>query len=255
MNLHFNQFLATDYHSKTQIARVLTESWVTENMFCPRCGNLSIEHFPNNSPVADFYCPICKNEYELKSKNGSLEHKVNDGAYETMISRITSNKNPDFFFMNYSKEQQCVKDFIIIPKHFFVPDIIEKRKPLAETARRAGWIGCNILLDKIPTQGKINIITNGVVEEIATVISKVNKSTALEFSDMNTRGWIFDILNCVNQIPNSEFSLSDIYSFQEILSRKHQKNNNVQAKIRQQLQLLRDKGLVEFLGNGKYRKI
>jgi len=26
-----------------------------------------------------------------------------------------------------------------------VPEIIERRKPLAITARRAGWIGCNIL--------------------------------------------------------------------------------------------------------------
>ena len=150
MNLQFNQSLLANYHSRTQIARVLTENWVADNMFCPRCGNLNINHFPNNAPVADFYCPLCNNEYELKSKNGSLAHKVNDGAYETMIKRITSNNNPDFFFMNYSKETQCVKDFIFVPKHFFVPDVIEKRKPLAQTARRAGWIGCNILLDKIP---------------------------------------------------------------------------------------------------------
>ena len=35
-----------------------------------------------------------------------------------------------------------------IPKHFFVPDIIEKRRPLAENARRAGWVGCNIIIGK-----------------------------------------------------------------------------------------------------------
>ena len=42
----------------------------------------------------------------------------------------------------------------MVPKHFFVPDIIEKRKPLAETARRAGWIGCNIVLKNIPNEGR-----------------------------------------------------------------------------------------------------
>ncbi|MEF9988207.1 MAG: hypothetical protein RR504_07455 [Christensenellaceae bacterium] len=33
------------------------------------------------------------------------------------------------------------------------------------------------------------------------------------------------------------------------------KNNNIQEKIRQQLQILRDRGVVEFIQRGKYRKI
>ena len=32
-------------------------------------------------------------------------------------------------------------------------------------------------------------------------------------------------------------------------------NHNVEAKIRQQLQILRDLGFIEFLGKGQYRKI
>ena len=52
-----------------------------------------------------------------------------------------------------------------------------------------------------------------------------------------------------------EFALSDMYRFENMLSLKHPENNNVQAKIRQQLQLLRDKGFIEFLGNGKYKKL
>ena len=139
MNLSFNMNLAEQYHSPSQIARVLTETWVEENMFCPRCGNPRIKHFPNNSPVADFFCPRCANQYELKSISGKFGHKINDGAYDTMIERITSNENPDFLFMNYTKEQtDNVKNLIFVPKHFFVPDIIEKRKPLSDTARRTG---------------------------------------------------------------------------------------------------------------------
>ncbi|MFA6309249.1 MAG: hypothetical protein WC677_05850 [Clostridia bacterium] len=33
------------------------------------------------------------------------------------------------------------------------------------------------------------------------------------------------------------------------------KLNNIEAKIRQQLQLLRDLGLVKFEGNGVYKKL
>ena len=255
MNLTFDNSIIEGYHSKTQIARVLTEDWVNQNMYCPRCGNTRIKHFENNRPVADFYCPSCNNEYELKSKDGDLGHKINDGAYSTMIERITSDDNPDFFFMSYSKRELKVRDFILIPKHFFTPDIIERRKPLAPTARRTGWIGCNILIDKIPKQGRIDIISNGEVIDINKVVYKVNRSNQLETKDMNSRGWLMDILNCVNQILSKSFTLDEIYQFENFLHLKHPENNNIKPKIRQQLQFLRDRGFIEFLGNGKYIKI
>ena len=255
MNLVLDNSIIKTYHSNTQIARVLTENWVSKNMYCPRCGNLSISRFKNNRPVADFFCPCCKNEYELKSKNGTLGHRINDGAYSTMIERITSNNNPDFFFMSYSMRELRVKDFVFIPKHFFVPDIIEKRKPLAPTARRAGWIGCNILIDQIPEQGRISIISSGEIMDISGVVKKVNKSSQLVISDVDSRGWLMDILNCVNKISAQFFTLEEVYKYENELYIKHPRNNNIKPKIRQQLQFLRDKGYIEFLGNGRYRKI
>lgn len=224
-------------------------------MFCPRCGNLHIKHFENNRPVADFFCPSCNNEYELKSKNGVLGRKINDGAYKTMIDRITSNNNPDFFFMTYSQKELKVRDFLFVPKHFFVPDIIEKRKPLALTSRRAGWTGCNILIDKIPEQGRIYVISNGQELSRETVISRVNQSSRLEISNINSRGWLMDILNCVNTLPDEIFSLDEMYAFESKLQAKHPLNSNIKPKIRQQLQFLRDRGFIEFLGSGKYKKI
>lgn len=254
MNLTFRAELADSYHSKSQSARVLTEDWVTQNMFCPRCGNLKLKHFANNRPVADFFCPQCTAQYELKSKNGKIGGKVSDGAYQTMIERITSRDNPDFFFMSYSMGDFCVKDFMVVPKHFFVPAIIEKRKPLSSTARRAGWIGCNILLSEVPEQGRISIIHEGCAESRASVIEKTARAQSLDVNDIASRGWLLDTLNCVNMIPSDEFELMDVYYFEAVLAKKHPDNNNVRPKIRQQLQLLRDKGYIEFLGNGKYRK-
>ena len=255
MNLKFDNGLIKNYHSGAQIARVLTENWVNHNMYCPRCGNSYVSRFENNRPVADFYCPVCNNQYELKSKNGALGHKINDGAYNTMISRIKSNNNPDFFFMSYSREEMKVNDFIFIPKHFFVPEIIEKRKPLAQTARRARWVGCNILIDKIPEQGKINIVSNGELINIDSVLSSVSKSNALEIKDIYARGWLLDVLTCVNKISSPVFTLEEMYRFENSLHIKHPQNNNIKPKIRQQLQVLRDKGFIEFLGCGKYKKI
>lgn len=80
-----------------------------------------------------------------------------------MINRINSDKNPNFFFLIYDKAKWEVNNFIIILKHYFISDIIEKRKPLSENARRAGWVGCNIDLTKVPESGRIFLIKNSEV--------------------------------------------------------------------------------------------
>ncbi|HQB20663.1 MAG TPA: DpnI domain-containing protein, partial [Bacteroidales bacterium] len=159
MNLAFNTNLAKEYTSNSQIARILTENWVLNNSYCPSCGNSRLNEFKNNCPVADFYCKECKEEFELKSKSGKLTNTITDGAYSTMIERINSDNNPNFFFLTYTK-QWTVNDFLIIPKQFFTPEIIIKRSPLAETARRAGWIGCNIDISKVSDAGKIFLVKN-----------------------------------------------------------------------------------------------
>lgn len=255
MNLSFNLKLAEKYKAPPQIARILTESWVSENMFCPHCGNTSVSHFGNNKPVDDFYCPVCKADYELKSSCNKFSSKITDGAYDTMIEKIMGHTTPDFFFMNYSSETMTVNNFVFVPKHFFTPDVIEKRKPLSDKARRAGWVGCNILINKIPAQGIIHIISNGIAAPCYEVVSKVKQSMKLEIKDITSRGWLFDVLNCLNEIEKQEFSLNEVYQYEDILSTKHPENNNVPAKIRQQLQLLRDRGYIEFLGRGVYRKL
>lgn len=66
---------------------------------------------------------------------------------------------------------------------------------------------------------------------------------------------ILDTMNCVDKIHDDEFSLDKIYQFESILKTKYPNNNFIKDKLRQQLQILRDKGIIEFLGRGKYRKI
>jgi len=46
-----------------------------------------------------------------------------------------------------------------------------------------------------------------------------------------------------------------MYQFEAMLTIKHPNNHNIKAKIRQQLQLLRDKGFIDFLDRGIYKKI
>jgi type II restriction enzyme len=67
------------------------------------------------------------------------------------------------------------------------------------------------------------------------------------------RGWTLDVLNVVRAINKPEFSLAEVYAHAEELGKLHPGNRNIQPKIRQQLQELRDMGMVEFLGRGEYR--
>ena len=254
MNLNFNIELAKGYSSNSQIARVLTESWVKENSYCPCCGEKPITEFENNRPVADFHCAKCTEEFELKSKSGKLSNTITDGAYETMIKRITSETNPNFFFLTYSKELK-VDNFLIIPKQFFTPEIIIKRKPLSDTAKRAGWIGCNIDISKVSELGKIYLIEKSKIINPEIVQTTFNKTTFLRTKSLDSKGWILDILSCIEKIPNKDFTLKDIYTFESELKIKYPNNNFIKDKIRQQLQYLRDKGIIEFNGRGTYNKI
>ena len=71
----------------------------------------------------------------------------------------------------------------------------------------------------------------------------------------NLTGWKLEIFNCLESIENRTFGLNEAYEFEDVLSGKHPDNRNIKDKIRQQLQYLRDLGLIEFKERGVYRKL
>ncbi len=45
--------------------------------------------------------------------------------------------------------------FIVLNIHIFNNNL--ERKPLSPTARRAGWVGCNIVLQQLPEDGRLDV--------------------------------------------------------------------------------------------------
>lgn len=170
-----------------------------------------------------------------------------------MCERLAASNNPNLMLMNYDLKSLSVKNLCVIPKHFFVREIIEERKPLAATARRAGWIGCNILLSQVPESGKIFFVRDGQLLPKESVLEKWQQTLFLRNESSEGRGWLIEVMKCVEFLGKPEFDLDEVYAFELRLGQIYPGNNNVKPKIRQQLQVLRDNGYLEFVSRGHYR--
>ncbi|MBI3437373.1 MAG: restriction endonuclease [Proteobacteria bacterium] len=242
------------YEGQTQKARFWSEGWVSRELYCLNCGAPKLTKLPNNSPVGDFACKACSEEYEVKSQGSAIGKRVVDGAYKSMMERLAANNNPSLVLLSYDKIRKSVTNLSVVPKHFFVPDIIQERAPLAPSASRAGWVGCNILLSKVPEAGRIVVVRDGELVPKDQVLELWQQTRFLRGERPAARGWLIEVMKCVESIGRAEFEIADVYRFEDDLRRVYPGNMHVREKMRQQLQLLRDAGFIEFLGRGKYRR-
>jgi type II restriction enzyme len=241
------------YKSASQRARIGTEAWGALNFFCPVCNSPRLDLASRNTAAVDYLCPKCASPFQLKSQSKPFGAKIVDAAYSEMKRAILSDRTPNLYVLHYDLTHWAVRTVILIPHFAFALSAIECRPPLAATARRAGWIGCNILLNKIPADARIPIVESGDSVPASEVRQAYNRLRPLENLKVETRGWTLDVLNVVRSLNKKEFSLADVYAHSDELAELHPQNAHIPHKIRQQLQVLRDLGLLEFLGAGSYR--
>ena len=120
-----------------------------------------------------------------------------------------------------------VRTVILIPHFTFALSAIECRKPLAATARRAGWIGCNILLNKIPQDARISIVESGNARPHSAVRADFRRLRKLETLKPEARGWTLDVLNVVRSLNKTDFSLADVYAHEHELAALHPNNAHI----------------------------
>jgi type II restriction enzyme len=240
------------YKSRSQRARVATEGWARENLYCLNCDSNRLVSVPTGTPVIDYICPRCESPFQLKSQSHSLGERLVDAAYAAMSLAIREDRTPNLFALHYERERWKVVNVIVIPRFAFSFSALEKRKPLGPSARRAGWVGCNIVLSKIPLDARIPLVVDGTPQSPGLARKRYSRIRPLAKLKSENRGWTLDVLNLMRSLGREEFSLSDAYSFESQLASLHPANRHIRDKIRQQLQVLRDLGMLKFLGGGKY---
>lgn len=254
MNTQMDPTPALGLTSRSQIARRLSETWAGANLYCLACNFDQIEPTPRNTEAVDFVCKGCSAPYQLKAMRKWNERRVPDAGYDAMVRALRSDSVPNLAVMQYL-DDWTVHNLLIVPAFFFSLAAVQRRKPLAQTARRAGWVGCNILLSEIADDGKIRVISQGVPLPPQEVREEYARVRPFGNIGAKSRGWTLDVLHMIRQIGKSRFCLDDVYTCEKHLSTIYPGNRNVRPKIRQQLQVLRDLGFLAFEGHGRYRML
>ena len=163
MHLQMPLALATRYRSPSQRARVVSEAWARENLYCARCTSPVLHPLPPNSQVADFICPQCEANFQIKSQSRPFSTRVCDSAFEPMRRAVAQGRAPNLLALHYDPAGWAVRNLLFVPAFALTLSSLEKRRPLGPHARRKGWVGCNILLTSIPQDARIALILQGKI--------------------------------------------------------------------------------------------
>ena len=205
--------LGDGYTSASQRARVVTEAWIKHHGYCLACESDKLLPTASNTQARDFECDRCGQPYELKSSSSPFARKVTDGGYASIMRRIQTSTVPSFLLLQYtatwSLASLCAIHHVLI-----TPAAIERRKALALTARRAGWVGCNIILSGIPPEGRIPLIIGGTAvpkHESRRRFASIERLSGLSASG---RGWAAAVLRLLHGLGKEKFSTDDAYSLE-----------------------------------------
>src|SRR5674476_97659 len=118
---------------------------------------------PKQQSAGRFLLYVLRRGIRAQEPEGKIRREGPGRRIQDQMRASRRQQQSQPLLMNYDLKSLAVVNLFIVPKHFFVREIIEERKPLAVTARRAGWIGSKILLDRVPESGKIHIVQNGLI--------------------------------------------------------------------------------------------
>lgn len=145
--------------TKQQLGR-LGEQAVSRLIPCPRCSRPKhLSPLPVNFQCADLICKFCGYLAQVKAvtlPEGSTDrpHSVLGAAWGPQQAQIIAGIFHGLYLVGYSPARKLVRiDYV--PAHVLQasPEVYVPRKPLSDTASRAGWQGFKYNLDMLPPIG------------------------------------------------------------------------------------------------------
>ena len=146
--------------TKNQVLGDSGEMAVSKLISCPRCNKPKhLTRLPKNFQCADVICKFCGFLAQVKSttlKDGSedLPDSILGAAWGPQHEQIMAGIYHGLYIVGYDSSSK-LKRIDFVPAHILqvTPEVFEPRKPLSSTAKRAGWQGFMIRLNKVPAVG------------------------------------------------------------------------------------------------------
>lgn len=155
--------------------------------------------------------------------------------------------NLEYGVLTGEKVDEIKKDYLNIFNNPEYPEIT------LDVVKKAEAILASVPKEK---QKRISVSDKSLFEEVINdenIDERYEGGTQSIISNLSP--WEKDVFSCLVKIKNDVFSLPEAYKYESYLNSLHPSNKNIKAKIRQQMQYLRDIGLVEFIKPGLYKKL
>ena len=191
----------------------------------------------------------------MKAKQKGFGRRVRNSAYEPKMAAVRAGKVPNYVFLGYDRTTWRITSGFVVPSNFITASVIERAKPSHVRGRKNPWFGSNILLGLLPADARVQLVEGERPREPSLVRKEWRRFDFLKGRKVEERGWLADTLRVVRELDSPRFHLSDVYAHEEELRGLHPDNRHIVPKIRQQVQLLRDKGVLRSLGAGRYELV
>ena len=120
------------------------EVFIAKHMPCLKCKrHKTLKQLPNNFKCADLICDFCSHTSQVKTfqkVTEGLPDTVLGAAWGPQIERMNSGIYHALWFVRVDTKDR-VQEVWLLPSELQTQDLFQPRRPLSDTAKRAGWQG------------------------------------------------------------------------------------------------------------------
>ena len=193
------------------------------------------------------YCAACGEDFELKSKRGPMGPKVADGSPGDQAQATGVGHEPQPGAAEL-RPRPLRGDRLVLRAEALFHRADHRGTAAARGGAAGGWIA-DILLREVPASGKVWFVHGGEALGKEAVLEQWRSTLFLREAGVAARGWLIEVMRCVEAIGCPAFTLDDVYAFEDRLSRLYPGNNNVRPDTPAAAGCC-GTGWLEFVGQG-----